>query len=231
MDDVVLELGLPKGRMQAEVLKLMADAGLPVKADDRGYRPIIGAGDGADAEADGLAPRPPLRGQVLEAPEHRRDDRPRKPRRRLRRRRLDARARVGRGGASRYGPRSRPGRRRRPHRPARERQASREARPRRRLGVRDDRPRMDVAQRSRREVRAFLRGDGGLPPGGRRRDRGQLRHGLHPQGQRPRDNRRGDAKLDEALRLAQSDGAIPPSERPPKASSFLWARSWRPESA
>ena len=29
MDDVVLELGLPKGRMQAEVLKLMADAGFP----------------------------------------------------------------------------------------------------------------------------------------------------------------------------------------------------------
>jgi ATP phosphoribosyltransferase len=43
----VLELGLPKGRMQAEVLKLMADAGLPVKSDERGYRPVVGMADGA----------------------------------------------------------------------------------------------------------------------------------------------------------------------------------------
>jgi ATP phosphoribosyltransferase len=56
MGDTVLELGLPKGRMQAEVLRLMADAGLPVKADERGYRPVVGhAGD-----ADGLPyARPP----------------------------------------------------------------------------------------------------------------------------------------------------------------------------
>ena len=52
MGDVVLELGLPKGRMQAEVLKLMADAGLPVKSDDRGYRPFVGA---SMSEADGDA--------------------------------------------------------------------------------------------------------------------------------------------------------------------------------
>jgi ATP phosphoribosyltransferase len=52
MGDAVLELGLPKGRMQAEVLKLMADAGLPVKADDRGYRPVVGA---SESEADGGA--------------------------------------------------------------------------------------------------------------------------------------------------------------------------------
>jgi ATP phosphoribosyltransferase len=57
MNDVVLELGLPKGRMQAEVLKLMADAGLPVKADDRGYRPVVGAGVEGAADGLGLAPR------------------------------------------------------------------------------------------------------------------------------------------------------------------------------
>jgi len=52
MGDAVLELGLPKGRMQAEVLRLMADAGLPVKADERGYRPAVGhAGNGAGARA------------------------------------------------------------------------------------------------------------------------------------------------------------------------------------
>lgn len=32
-------LGLPKGRMQAEVLRLLAAAGLPVRVDERGYRP------------------------------------------------------------------------------------------------------------------------------------------------------------------------------------------------
>jgi len=50
MGDTVLELGLPKGRMQAEVLRLMADAGLPVKADDRGYRPVVGHAGNGDAE-------------------------------------------------------------------------------------------------------------------------------------------------------------------------------------
>jgi ATP phosphoribosyltransferase len=58
MGDAVLELGLPKGRMQAEVLKLMADAGLPVKADERGYRPIVGhAGNGDSDGRFGRAPR------------------------------------------------------------------------------------------------------------------------------------------------------------------------------
>jgi ATP phosphoribosyltransferase len=58
MGDAVLELGLPKGRMQAEVLKLMADAGLPVKADDRGYRPVVGhAGNGDSDGRFGRAPR------------------------------------------------------------------------------------------------------------------------------------------------------------------------------
>jgi ATP phosphoribosyltransferase len=41
-NETVLRIGLPKGRMQAEVLKLLADAGLPVKADERGYRPRLG---------------------------------------------------------------------------------------------------------------------------------------------------------------------------------------------
>ncbi|HEY9055312.1 MAG TPA: ATP phosphoribosyltransferase [Rectinemataceae bacterium] len=40
----LLRLGLPKGRMQAGVLQLMADAGLPVRADEREYRPRIGNG-------------------------------------------------------------------------------------------------------------------------------------------------------------------------------------------
>lgn len=42
-----LRLGLPKGRMEAEVLRLMADAGLPVKADERGYRPLVGTREAA----------------------------------------------------------------------------------------------------------------------------------------------------------------------------------------
>jgi ATP phosphoribosyltransferase len=57
MEEAVLELALPKGRMQAEVLRLMSDAGLPVKSDDRGYRPTVGSGY-EEAEAGGLA-RPP----------------------------------------------------------------------------------------------------------------------------------------------------------------------------
>jgi ATP phosphoribosyltransferase len=39
-----LRLALPKGRMQAEVLTLMADAGLPVRLGAREYRPTIAAG-------------------------------------------------------------------------------------------------------------------------------------------------------------------------------------------
>ena len=65
MKDAVLELGLPKGRMQAEVLRLMADAGLPVKADDRGYRPIVGADGRDEFEADGLARAPRFEAKFL----------------------------------------------------------------------------------------------------------------------------------------------------------------------
>jgi ATP phosphoribosyltransferase len=43
-DEAVLRLGLPKGRMQAEVLRLMADSGLGVRSDERGYRPRIHGG-------------------------------------------------------------------------------------------------------------------------------------------------------------------------------------------
>lgn len=39
-----LRLALPKGRMQTEVLALMADAGLPVRLGGREYRPTIAAG-------------------------------------------------------------------------------------------------------------------------------------------------------------------------------------------
>jgi ATP phosphoribosyltransferase len=58
MGEVVLELALPKGRMQAEVLRLMADAGLPVRADDRGYRPVVGLASELDEGMNGYA-RPP----------------------------------------------------------------------------------------------------------------------------------------------------------------------------
>lgn len=40
-----LRLGLPKGRMQAEVIRLLGDAGLPVGVDPRGYRPRVGGAD------------------------------------------------------------------------------------------------------------------------------------------------------------------------------------------
>jgi len=40
----VLRLALPKGRMQEEVLKLMNDAGLPVRLGGREYRPTVAAG-------------------------------------------------------------------------------------------------------------------------------------------------------------------------------------------
>jgi ATP phosphoribosyltransferase len=39
-----LRLALPKGRMQTEVLALMADAGLPVRLGGREYRPTVAAG-------------------------------------------------------------------------------------------------------------------------------------------------------------------------------------------
>ncbi len=57
MSETVLELGLPKGRMQAEVLKLMSDAGLPVKADERGYRPSVGHSGEGEGPLAGRAPR------------------------------------------------------------------------------------------------------------------------------------------------------------------------------
>lgn len=41
--NVVLRLGLPKGRMQEGVFRLLANAGLPVRSDERGYRPVVGA--------------------------------------------------------------------------------------------------------------------------------------------------------------------------------------------
>jgi ATP phosphoribosyltransferase len=44
LNAMTLRLGLPKGRMQAEVLRLMSDAGLPVLAGGRAYRPAIPAG-------------------------------------------------------------------------------------------------------------------------------------------------------------------------------------------
>ena len=64
MGDVVLELGLPKGRMQAEVLRLMAAAGLPVKSDERGYRPVVGMAEDGD-RGDGLARAPRFEAKFL----------------------------------------------------------------------------------------------------------------------------------------------------------------------
>ncbi|MEI6876560.1 MAG: hypothetical protein WCL50_15690, partial [Spirochaetota bacterium] len=56
--DVVLRLGLPKGRMQEGVFKLLADCGLPVRADERGYRPLVGyATQGIFFEAKVLKPQ------------------------------------------------------------------------------------------------------------------------------------------------------------------------------
>lgn len=42
--ETTLRLGLPKGRMQGQVIQLMSDAGLPVSVDERGYRPKVGNG-------------------------------------------------------------------------------------------------------------------------------------------------------------------------------------------
>lgn len=39
---IQLRLGLPKGRMQGEVSRLMEAAGLPLRIDERGYRPEVG---------------------------------------------------------------------------------------------------------------------------------------------------------------------------------------------
>jgi ATP phosphoribosyltransferase len=40
-NDATLRLGLPKGRMQDGVFRLLADAGIRVNADARGYRPTV----------------------------------------------------------------------------------------------------------------------------------------------------------------------------------------------
>ena len=45
-----LRLGLPKGRMQVEVDRLLADAGLTVRPEARGYRPTILGLDGMEAK-------------------------------------------------------------------------------------------------------------------------------------------------------------------------------------
>lgn len=42
--ETLLRIGLPKGRMQGKVAQLLGDAGLPVNADEREYRPRIGNG-------------------------------------------------------------------------------------------------------------------------------------------------------------------------------------------
>lgn len=45
-----LRFALPKGRMQVEVDRLLADAGLQVNADQRGYRPTISGFPGVEAK-------------------------------------------------------------------------------------------------------------------------------------------------------------------------------------
>jgi ATP phosphoribosyltransferase len=47
-------LGLPKGRMQEGVFRLLADAGLPVRPDERGYRPLVGSCSREPAPLAGL---------------------------------------------------------------------------------------------------------------------------------------------------------------------------------
>lgn len=49
-----LRLGIPKGRMQPAVFQLLADAGVQVRLDARGYRPVLSL---ADAEAKLLKPQ------------------------------------------------------------------------------------------------------------------------------------------------------------------------------
>lgn len=44
---VQIMLGLPKGRMQDQAVRLLGDAGLPVVIDEREYRPKVGNGAGA----------------------------------------------------------------------------------------------------------------------------------------------------------------------------------------
>ena len=40
-NETPIKLGLPKGRMQAGVIRLLADAGIEVRVSDRGYRPRV----------------------------------------------------------------------------------------------------------------------------------------------------------------------------------------------
>jgi len=54
-NESLLRLGLPKGRMQANVLQLMSEAGLPVRVDDREYRPKVGNGSAYSAGAGRLS--------------------------------------------------------------------------------------------------------------------------------------------------------------------------------
>lgn len=49
MDDRTIKLGLPKGRMQEEVLRLLTDAGIRLTFGKRGYRPVLSL-DGFDAK-------------------------------------------------------------------------------------------------------------------------------------------------------------------------------------
>ena len=49
MTTEVLRLGLPKGRMEANVLRLLADAGIRVEPSARSYRPAISL-DGVEAK-------------------------------------------------------------------------------------------------------------------------------------------------------------------------------------
>ncbi|MEI6386281.1 MAG: ATP phosphoribosyltransferase [Spirochaetota bacterium] len=42
-ENATVKFALPKGRMQEGVFRLLADSGLPVRVDDRGYRPTVGA--------------------------------------------------------------------------------------------------------------------------------------------------------------------------------------------
>ncbi len=55
MDEAkVLKIALPKGRMQEGVFRLLSDAGLPIKGDDRDYRPRLPS---PDLDAKILKPR------------------------------------------------------------------------------------------------------------------------------------------------------------------------------
>lgn len=40
-EPATLQLALPKGRMQQGVFQLLADAGLPIRVSERGYRPVV----------------------------------------------------------------------------------------------------------------------------------------------------------------------------------------------